>query len=248
MAVWFYSLVSVLIVSFISLAGVLTLAVNQARLNKILIFLVSFAVGALFGDVFIHILPEAFREAESPLVISFGVIGGILLFFILEKFIYWRHCHSGVCDLHNQPVVWLNLVGDGIHNFIDGIIIAASYSVSFGIGIATTLAVILHEIPQEIGDYAILVNGGLSRWKALALNFLCALLSVLGACLALLIGSHIRHFSSYALPLTAGGFIYLAGSDLIPELHREVRFSRSMLQLLSIVMGVVVMALLLAVD
>lgn len=248
MKVCLYSLLSVLLVSVISLAGVLTLAIKQGRLDKILIFFVSFAVGALFGDVFIHILPEAFRKAESPLMVSFGVIAGILLFFILEKFIYWRHCHSGVCDLHHQPVVWLNLIGDAVHNFIDGIIIGASYIVSIPIGLATTLAVVLHEIPQEIGDYAILVNGGLSRWKALGLNFCCALVAIFGTLLALVAGAHVQSFSDYALPLTAGGFIYLAGSDLIPELHREVRFSRSILQLLSIILGVMVMVLLLWVD
>lgn len=243
-----YSLASVFLVSIISLAGVLTLAFSESRMNKLLTFFVSFAVGALFGDVFIHILPEAFQKADTSLTISFGIIGGILIFFILEKFIYWRHCHSGVCLLHNHPVVWLNLVGDAVHNFIDGIIIGASYSVNIGIGMATTLAVILHEIPQEIGDFAILVNGGFSRARAMAANFLCSLVSVAGAVAALLAGSNIQHFSDYALPLTAGGFIYLAGSDLIPELHREVRFSRSVLQLLSIILGVLIMALLLLID
>ena len=248
MTVWLYSLLSVFLVSLISLIGVFTLAVSENRLNKMLIFFVSFAVGALFGDVFIHILPEAFRNAESPVMISFGVIAGILLFFILEKFIYWRHCHAGSCDLHHRPVVWLNLIGDAVHNFIDGIIIGASYMVSLPIGFASTLAVVLHEIPQEIGDFAILVDGGLTRTKALILNFCCALVAVLGTILALTAGSHIRHFSDFALPLTAGGFIYLAGSDLIPELHREVRFSRSLLQLLAIMLGVFVMATLLWVE
>jgi len=248
MKIWLYTLLSVFLVSLISLVGIVTLAMDEKRLKRALLFLVSFAVGGLFGDVFIHILPEAFEKAASPLRVSFGVMAGILVFFILEKFIYWRHCHSGVCDMHNKPVVWLNLIGDAFHNFIDGIIIGASYSVSFAIGLTTTLAVILHEIPQEIGDYGILVNGGLSRFRALVMNFLCALVAVLGAVAALLLGPHIKDFADYALPLTAGGFIYLAGSDLIPELHREVRFSRSVFQLLSIILGVAVMALLLLVG
>ncbi|MDD5019563.1 MAG: ZIP family metal transporter [Candidatus Omnitrophica bacterium] len=248
MKTWIYALLSVFLVSIISLVGILALAIDERRLKRALLFLVSFAVGGLFGDVFIHILPEAFEEAVSPLRVSFGVIAGILLFFILEKFIYWRHCHAGVCDMHDKPVVWLNLIGDAFHNFIDGIIIGASYSVSFAIGITSTLAVVLHEIPQEIGDYGILVNGGLSRRKALGMNFLCALVAVLGAVTALLIGPHINDFADYALPLTAGGFIYLAGSDLIPELHREIRFSRSIFQLLSIICGVMVMALLLLLE
>ena len=248
MKIWLYSLTSVVIVSLISLIGVFTIAINEERLKRLLTFLVSFAVGGLFGDVFIHILPDVFKKSASTLSVSFGILAGILLFFILEKFIYWRHCHSGICEMHDKPFVWINLIGDGVHNFIDGIIIGASYCVGLGIGITTTLAVILHEIPQEIGDFGILVNGGLTRKKALFLNFLCASVAILGTVIALVIGPTIKDFSMYILPLTAGGFIYLAGSDLIPELHREVEFSRSLLQLVSIVLGVVVMASLLFLE
>ncbi len=248
MNIWFYSITSVVLVSLISLIGVFTLAINEARLKKLLTFLVSFAVGGLFGDVFIHILPDVFEKTTSPLSVSFGILAGIILFFILEKFVYWRHCHSGVCDLHEKPVVLLNLIGDGLHNFIDGVIIGASFIAGFGIGVTTTLAVILHEIPQEVGDFGILINGGLTRRKALLLNFLCASLAILGTIMALFIGTRLKDFSFYVLPLTAGGFIYLAGSDLIPELHREVAVSRSLLQLVSIILGVAVMALLLFLD
>lgn len=249
MQTWLYALLSVFAVSVISLIGIITIALNEARLKKILIFLVSFAVGGLFGDVFIHILPEVYRDIPSTNVVSFGIIAGILLFFILEKFIYWRHCHSGVCDTHDvEHFVWLNLFGDGLHNFIDGIIIGASYIVSVPLGLATTLAVVLHEIPQEIGDFGILVGGGLSRWRALLLNFLCASIAILGTVVALIIGPKIKDFSLYVLPMTAGGFIYLAGSDLIPELHKEVKFSRSLLQLVSVILGVAVMALLLFLE
>lgn len=248
MSVWAYSLTSVVIVSLISFIGIITIAIDEKRLKKILIFLVSFAVGGLFGDVFIHILPDVFERPDSTHMASFGILAGILLFFILEKFIWWRHCHSGVCDTHDKPVVVLNLLGDGVHNFIDGIIIAASYSVSIPIGITTSLAVILHEIPQEIGDFGILVDGGLSRRKAFGLNFLCASIAILGTILALIIGPKIKDFSLFVLPLTAGGFIYIAGSDLIPELHKELNFSRSMLQLVSVILGVAVMALLLLLE
>ncbi len=248
MQIWLYSLASVFVVSLISLIGIFTIAINEGRLKRILIFLVSFAVGGLFGDAFIHILPEAYKKSASSQLVSFGVIGGILLFFVLEKFIYWRHCHSGNCDTHRKPFVLLNLIGDGLHNFIDGIIIGASYSVSIGLGIATTLAVILHEIPQEIGDYAILINGGLGRWKGLVLNFLCASIAIVGTIFALTIGSLIKDFSLYALPVTAGGFIYLAGSDLIPELHKEVNVGRSLIQLFSVLLGVLTMALLLFLE
>lgn len=239
---------SVGIVSVVSLVGVFVIAVNEARLKSVLVFLVSFAVGGLFGDVFIHILPDVFENAPSRLSASFGILAGILLFFILEKFIYWRHCHSGVCLVHDRPLAILNLVGDGLHNLVDGVMIGASYSVNVTLGLTTTLAVILHEIPQEIGDYAILLSCGLSRAKALFFNFLCALLSVAGTFLALSVGQKIHDFPMWVLPLTAGGFIYIAGSDLIPELHKEVRFSRSLLQLLSVILGIGVMALLLLLE
>jgi zinc and cadmium transporter len=232
----------------ISLVGVVALALNKKRLQSMLIFLVSFAVGGLFGDVFIHILPDAFEEASQPLVVSFGVLGGILLFFVLEKIICWRHCHAGDCDLHHKPVIWINLLGDGLHNFIDGAIIAASYSVDFSIGITTTLAVVLHEIPQEIGDFGILVTAGLSRSRALIYNFCCSLTAFAGALLALWIGPKIALFSSLVLPLTAGGFIYLAGSDLIPELHKEMDVRRSLLQLFSVLLGIAMMGVLLWVE
>jgi zinc and cadmium transporter len=249
MMIWLYSLASVFVVSLISLIGIFTIAVNEARLKRILIFLVSFAVGALFGDVFIHILPDIYGQAGAGHMVSFGIVSGIILFFILEKFIYWRHCHSGACDIHGvEHFVWLNLFGDGLHNFIDGIIIGASYLVSVPLGLATTLAVVLHEIPQEIGDFGILVGGGLSRWKALGLNFLCASVAIAGTILALIVGPNIKDFTLYVMPLTAGGFIYIAGSDLIPELHKEVKFSRSLLQLASVILGVGVMALLLLLD
>jgi zinc and cadmium transporter len=244
MKIWVYSLASVFLVSLVSLVGIVTIAINEDRLKRILIFLVSFAVGGLFGDVFIHILPDVYRNSLSTRVVSMGIIAGILLFFVLEKFVYWRHCHSGVCDTHRKPYVLLNLVGDGMHNFIDGLIIGASYCASIPLGITTTLAVVLHEIPQEIGDFGILVGGGLSRRKALFLNFLCACTAILGTILALVFGPQIKDFPQYVLPLTAGGFIYIAGSDLIPELHKESQISRSLLQLLSVVLGVVLMFLL----
>jgi len=247
-SVWIWSLGSVAVVSAVSLIGIMTLALKERWVRGMLLFMVSFAVGGLFGDAFIHILPAVFREEMPGAVGSYLVLSGIFLFFILEKFIYWRHCHSSECDFHGKPVVWLNLIGDGIHNFIDGAIIAASYAVSFHIGVATSLAVVFHEIPQEIGDFGILVHGGLTRQRALGWNFLCSLLAFAGALATLLIGPSVQNFSRYVIPVAAGGFIYLAGSDLIPELHQEVRVSRSLIQLAAIGMGVGVMALLLFFD
>jgi zinc and cadmium transporter len=245
---WVSSLLSVAAVSAISLIGLSTLAIRSGWLKPIILMLVSFAVGALFGDAFIHILPEAFEKTGNPLAVSLYLIGGILIFFILEKFLRWRHCHDNECSEHVQPVVAMNLLGDAVHNFIDGMIIAASYLVSVPIGFATTVAVILHEIPQEFGDFGVLVNGGLTPRRAIFFNFLSALTSFAGAVLSLAVGPHLVGYTAALLPLTAGGFIYIAGSDLIPELHHHTSMAQSLMQFAMIVAGVGMMALLLVVG
>lgn len=243
--VWLFTLGSVLLVSMTSLVGVFTLSLKPERLKKIILYLVSFAVGALFGDTFIHLLPEAYESLGYGMMTSLNVVLGILLFFILEKVIRWRHCHIVTEDEHHMhPVVAMNLVGDAVHNFIDGMIIGVSYAVSIPIGVTTTLAVFLHEIPQEIGDFGVLLHGGMSAKKALFFNFVSALFALLGAAVALTFGAMVENFAVALLPITAGGFIYIAGSDLIPELHHEVRAKTSMMQFLMIVLGVAVMALL----
>ena len=254
MKIWAYSLISVFLVSIISLIGITTISLDMRRLKKILLFLVSFAVGALFGDAFIHLLPASYKSIPSDGLTSLLIIAGILTFFALEKFIYWRHCHvpaeGGGLEYckHTKAVVYMNLLGDALHNTIDGVIIGASYAVSVPIGLATTIAVLLHEIPQEIGDFGILLHGGLTRKKALALNFLCSTLAILGCALTLAMGPRIKEFSLYVIPFTAGGFIYIAGSDLIPELNKEIRLSKAIYQLAAIVSGVIVMALLLFLE
>ena len=245
--VWTYTLISVALVSLLSLVGIVTLSLRQARLRKILLFLVAFAVGALFGDVFIHLLPESFEKIGANLTSSLLVIVGFLIFYILEKFIRWRHLGSAQTS-KVQPVVTMNIVGDAVHNLIDGMLIAASFMVSVPIGITTTVAIVLHEIPQEIGDFGILVNGGLSVKKALLFNLLAAVMAFLGAAATILIGEQIEDYAVYLLPVTAGGFIYIAGPDLIPELQQEVRISNSVWQFGALLMGVVVMALLTLLD
>jgi len=246
---WLYALISVIIVSLISLIGIFTLAINSNILRKVLLLLVSFAAGALLGDVFIHLLPEVVEEFGFSLEVSLYVLVGILIFFVLEKVVQWRHCHTPTSKVHVHPVVFMNLIGDGLHNLIDGMIIAGSYITSIPLGIATTIAVILHEIPQEIGDFGVLLHGGFKRAKALLFNFIFALFSVLGALIVLAIGSAIENFPMIILPITAGGFIYIAGSDLIPELHKTcVPASKSVAQLIAFVAGMFVMLLLLLVG
>jgi len=243
--IWFYVLFSIFIVSLISLIGIIFISIKPKKLEKFLIYMVSFSAGALFGDVFVHIFPEIFKTNLGNLKISMIILFGVLFSFVMEKFIHWQHCHMPITKEHKHPFVLMNLYGDGIHNFIDGLIIAGSYMVSFPIGIATTLAVILHEIPQEIGDFGILIHGGFKKKQALFINFLISLTAFAGGIIALIIGIKILNIQNFLLPFAAGTFIYIAGSDLIPELHKETNISRSAIQLLTFILGVGIMFLLL---
>lgn len=243
--IYFYSFGSVLLVSLISLIGLFTFSIKEDILKKILLFFVSFSAGALFGDAFIHLLPEA-AESGISIGISLSVLGGIMLFFILEKFIHWRHCHIPTSPHHPHPLAVMNLVGDGAHNFIDGLVIGASYLVSVPVGVATTIAVILHEIPQEIGDFGVLLHAGLSKKRALFFNFLSAIAAVVGTMVALICGS--GEIAIMIIPFAAGGFIYIAGSDLIPELHKETNPKKSAVQLAAFLAGVGIMLLLLMAE
>lgn len=238
---WLYGLLSVLIVSLISLIGIVTFSVKESRLKEALLYLVSFSAGALFGDAFIHLIPEAVEENGFGLNISIYILSGILAFFVVEKILQWRHCHILTSEDHPHPFAYMNLFGDAIHNFIDGLIIGGSYIVSIPLGVATTLAVVFHEIPQEIGDFGVLIYGGFSKSKALTFNFLTALTAVLGTFVALLLGFYLANFTVFLVPFAAGGFIYIAGSDLIPELHKEVKPLKSILELLVFILGVLVL-------
>jgi len=240
--VWLYSLASVLIVSIVSLVGVITLSIKVEKLRKFLIYMVSFAAGALLGDAFMHLLPEVVEEAGFKLSISLYILLGIGISFIIEKVVHWHHFHFPLEKGHIHPFAIMTLVGDMTHNFIDGLIIAASYMVNIPVGIATTTAVVLHEIPQEISDFAILLHGGFTRAKALFYNFLTALTAVLGAIVGLLISSRIDGTITFFAAFAAGSFIYIAGSDFIPELHKgKFDWRTSLLQFAAIVSGVLVM-------
>jgi zinc and cadmium transporter len=244
MANWFYSIGSVIVVSMISLAGVFSLSLNKEALKKTLIYLVSFAVGALFGDAFFQLIPESFKRLGFTVKTPCLILTGIIIFFVIEKFINWSTNH-GINKPRIKPYVSIIFIGDLFHNFIDGIILGASYTISIEIGLATSLAVILHEIPHEVGDFSAFVHGGLSVKKALILNFTTALVSILGAVISLFIGTVNESFRVTLLPITAGGFIYLAGSDLIPELKAEVNIFKSLAQILCILTGAGLMLLLL---
>ena len=241
---WACALASVFLVSLTSLIGIVVISSDTRRVQRIVFVLVSVAVGAMFGDVFIHILPEVFTSPHASLVTRLLILAGIVLFFLLEKFLLWRHehfPHYGDC-IH--PVGYVNLVAGGLHNFIDGLLIGSSYLVSLPVGLGTTLAVLLHEIPHEIGDFGVLLHAGFSMRNAVWLNFLSALLAVVGTVTALLVGETLKTVPLIILPVTAGGFIYIAGSDLVPELHKERHLAKSVLQLLAIGVGIGLMLLL----
>ena len=242
MNIWLYSIISVLIVSLISFSGALTLVIKKEKLKDLLIYFVSFSAGALLGDVFIHLLPEVVEEySHSISLIFIYVLVGILTSFILEKIICWRHCHLPITKNHIHNFAWMNLWGDFFHNFIDGLTIAASYLLNTGAGIATTLAVAFHEIPQEIGDFGVLLHGGFKIKKALFLNFLTALSAVIGTLISLFLNNRIENLTLFLAPFAAGNFIYIASSDLIPELHKETIIKKGIIQIVTFLLGVGVM-------
>lgn len=239
---WIETILSVGVVSLVSLVGIFTLYLGQNILQKIIIFLVAFAVGAILGDAFLHIIPESFEGNTQGHFLGLLVLSGVVLFFMLEKILRWRHCHHLPDDCeHAHPVAVMNLIGDGVHNFLDGALIAGSYLVSFQVGLATTLAVLFHEIPQEIGDYATLVHAGYSRTKALASNFAIACTSFLGAILVLWLNPDLATLEMYLLPITAGGFIYIGASDLIPMLHKKNATLETLGQFVFITLGIAIM-------
>jgi zinc and cadmium transporter len=246
---YIYAIASVLAVSLISFAGVFTLSMREAVLRKNIFLMVSLAVGALLGDAFIHLIPEAFETIANPTAVSLAIIGGAIAFFITEKFLHWHHHAMGEHDHETvHPTGKLVLISDGVHNFIDGLIIGASFLVSTELGIATTLAVILHEIPQEIGDFGVLIHSGFSKARALWFNFLSALTAVLGVVVALVSQNIGSTLSVWLVPIAAGGFIYIAMSDLVPELHKTKHPGQSVLQLVAIGIGILAMVALLAFE
>jgi zinc and cadmium transporter len=203
---------------------------------------VSFSAGALFGDAFIHLVPQAMAPTGVPQYASAFILLGIVSSFMLERFLQWRHCHIPTSEDHPHLIASMNLYGDAVHNLIDGLVMGGSYIISTPLGIATTLAVILHEIPQEIGDFGVLIYGGFGRTKALLMNFLTALTAVLGTILALSLGVFAQDFIPFLIPFAAGNFIYIAGSDLIPELRKDQPVAlKSGLQLLALVLGISLM-------
>ncbi len=222
--------------SVFCLIGGLFLLWKEKWARKIALYLVSFAAGALIGAAFLHLLPEATDEMGTTAF--FYVLIGLLVMFLVEKFLLWYHCHEGKCEVH--AFSYTILFGDGVHNFIDGIIIGASFLVSIPLGIVTSLAVAFHEIPQEIGDFAVMLHGGMKRKKVLIYNFLAALMTPLAAIVTYIFSSNLEKAVIPLIAFAGGTFIYIAASDLIPEIHKETKLSKAMVQFFLLVLGILV--------
>jgi zinc and cadmium transporter len=236
------ALMASFIVSLISFVGALSLLLQEKKLKELLILLVAFSAGGLIGAAFLNILPEVLEESRDFQSIFTGVMLGFILFFILERYLHWHHCHKGQCEVH--VFSYLNLIGDGVHNLIDGLIIGASFSLDIKVGWVTTFAVILHEIPQELGDFGVLLYGGMRKGKALFYNFLSAATAILGTVFGYYFSHHVDGFAVSLLPFAAGGFIYIAACDLIPEIHRQPDQQKASLSLLVFLLGIGLMSLL----
>lgn len=231
-----YILAATIIISLISFVGAILLVSKKSITHSVLHYFVSFAAGVMLSTAILHLLPESLELSSNMHMLLQTFLFGIVLFFILERLVLWFHHHD---DHHNiKPSALLVLIGDSIHNFIDGLAIASAFLVSPAIGVSVTWAVIAHEIPQEMADFGVLVNGGLHHRKALFFNFLSALFCVLGGVLGFYSLSSLTMLEPYVLSLSAGMFIYIACSDLIPDMHKEFEKSEGWLHVLPFLVGI----------
>ncbi len=231
-----------LLISSGSLVGVLAISIKPIVLNKFLLPLVSLSAGTMLGAAFLHLFPESVESMDAQLVFQLALVS-FIGFFLLERFLHWRHCHDEN-HLTRHTIGYMNLLGDGIHNFIDGLLIAASFAAGDSLGIVAVLAIALHEIPQEIGDFGVLLHSGFNRNKALLANIAVSLTAVMGGVVGYFLSHSTEIFASYLVPVAAGGFIYIAGADLIPELKEGKTSKKTLATILMFVTGVVLMMLL----
>ncbi|MBI5448835.1 ZIP family metal transporter [Candidatus Gottesmanbacteria bacterium] len=238
--IFLYAFLSVLTVSLLSLLGAVFLVLKRHTFKALITYTLSLSSGILLGAVFFDLIPESYAKIGDAAYIS--VITGIISFFALEKFIHWHH-EVGEYQTE-KPVAYLSLVGDSVHNFLDGTIIAVAFLTSVPLGITTTLAVIAHEIPHELGDFFILIYGGLSNSKALWFNFLSALTAIAGTLVVFVFSAPVVHLAPYLVGFAAGNFLYIASSDLIPELHKKHGPVTSIAETVCIIIGVLLMRIL----
>ncbi|MDI6789962.1 MAG: ZIP family metal transporter [Thermodesulfobacteriota bacterium] len=219
-----------------AIAGASILMLLGSKVKMIIPYILSYAIGTLLGAAFLGMLPKAMTMLSPALALKCALIG-LLFFFLLEKIVIWRHCHDPQCDVHSATG-YLILIGDAFHNFMDGVVIATAFMVSVPLGIGTSLAVIAHEVPQEVGDFAILLDSGMNKWKAFFYNLLSALPTLPGALIAYFSLMQLRQFIPFILVLSASSFIYIAMADLIPATHKNVTWKTVLAELILILAGI----------
>jgi len=231
----FWIISSTFLVSLLGLAGALSLPLREEQLKKLIYVLTAFAVGALLGGAFFHLLPEALGELDGSTVMLYTLMG-FMLFLIIEAYFHW---HLGAeCDV--RPYSYLLLAGDAVHNFIDGLVIAGSFLVGVPFGIVTTVLIIAHEVPEELGIFGVLLHGGVKRNVAVLFSFLAQCTALVGGVAGYFLSGSVSSFSAFLISFAAGGFIYIAGTGLIPELHKE-EGAKKLVSLVLILVGLVFM-------
>jgi zinc and cadmium transporter len=235
MSALFWIVVSSLGMSLIALIGLITLALNEEQLRKLLLPMVAFSAGSLIGGSFLHLIPEALARTGLGVSVFLWIIAGFSLFFLMEQFLNWHHHHAVAAD-HKAPVTYMILIADGLHNFIGGLAIASSFLVSIEVGAVTWIAAAAHELPQELGDFGILVHGGWKKYRALFVNFISASMILPGGLITYFVS--IEMDTTFLLPFAAGNFIYIAASDLIPEVKHEKRLSKNLIHFVAFASGV----------
>ncbi len=220
----------------LGLIGIVALGLRKKLLNRIVFWLVAFSAGTLLGGAFFHLLEESL-ETLIPMNAMILLVIGFVSFYLLEKLLFWHHCHENAC--HVSPFSYLVLIGDSLHNIIDGIVIAVSFLIDIQFGWFTTVVIMSHEIPQELGNYALLIYGKFDKIKALIYSFLAQLTCIIGGVLGYFLGTNFD--ITFLLPIAAGGFIYISASDLIPELHKEDKQTQSYISFILFVLGLLFM-------
>jgi len=246
-----YALGSVIVVSLVSVFAIIPFLVKKKIPDNVLLLLLSLSVGALLGGVFLHFLPEIVEEGYSLFTGLFIIIGFFIL-FLVEKFIHYHHHYKnsakhhqtigqGHAHAHAYHLAPINLIGDGLHNFLDGLLIASSYVISIPLGLATTISVISHEVPQELADFGVLLYSGWSKLKAVIFNLISATTAIVGAIIGFFLADKTPHFANFIIPFAAGNFLYIAAVNLVPELHRKHKILDTILHLSAIAVGVAIM-------
>jgi len=238
MPILFYIILTTFTISLLSFCGAVFLYKRDKHLSRAIILLVGLSTGTLLGGAFFHLIPESLdtldiNEVSLLVVISFS------LFYLIERFLHWHHCHDKECEAH--AVGYINLIGDSLHNFIDGLIVAAAFAVDIKFGIVTGIALAVHELPQELGDFGVLIHYGFTKQKALLYNFIVGLMSLVGGVIGYFALSILDTGIPYLLPIAAGGFIYISTSDLIPELKKDEDSTSSFYSFMLFLVGILIM-------